>query len=309
MRNVCFTVFVNPELFYEFWLANDLPQGISYLVFQMEKCPESGRIHIQGYAETKNGKTLSGWKKALKNESLHVEGRKGSAEQAAAYCKKDESRERDPVEKGEISKQGARSDLAEAAQAIAAGASMLEIATLFPTQMIRYHGGLRAYKNALNAPKLRQRMHTFWISGPSGIGKTLWAKKMYPNAYWMMDHDKAWADGYDGQEAVVLDEFMGLVPRNLILNIMDDTKVQLPVKGGFASLQCRVLVITSNKRYQDCYRGTDALVDAAWVRRIEDPRICTIIDENDPALAQAIADKVAEQDEEVPMTPPTPEFQ
>ena len=56
-RFICFTIHEEPETFYDYWMVNDMPQGVSYLVYQLEKAPETGKIHVQGYAEAKYGKS------------------------------------------------------------------------------------------------------------------------------------------------------------------------------------------------------------------------------------------------------------
>jgi len=89
-----------------------LPGGATYLVWQVEK-GENGTCHLQGYVEWKNQKTLVSLKKWL--PEAHWEVRRGTAEQARAYCMKEDSRVEGPWEIGEISKpeQGKRSDLVE----------------------------------------------------------------------------------------------------------------------------------------------------------------------------------------------------
>ena len=297
-RFICFTIHEEPETFYDYWMVNDMPQGVSYLVYQLEKAPETGKIHVQGYAEAKYGKSWEAWKKAFNSKSMHIEGRRGSAAQAAEYCQKEDSRVMPPVERGEISKQGKRSDLDEAALLIKMGGQLQAVAEAYPTQFIRYHSGFKALKLTLNQPQRRKGMHTFFVSGRSGCGKTLWAQRTYPNAFMASDCKEGWLDGYDGQKEIIIDEFEGLFPRQLMLRMMDDTAMKCPVKGGFVVLACTVLIITTNKRWQDCFCGATG-IDPAWQRRVTDPRICTIIEEDDHRLVEAIEAKLLEVSAEV----------
>lgn len=297
-RFICFTVHENAERFYQHWMVDEMPQGVSYLVYQLEKCPETARIHVQGYAEAKYGKSYDAWKKAFNCKSMHLEGRKGSASQAAEYCQKEESRHMPPVERGEISKQGKRSDLDEAALLVKMGGNLSAVAEAYPTQFIRYHSGFKALKLTLTQPQLRKGMHTFFVSGASGCGKTLWAQQTYPNAFMASDTKEGWMDGYDGQKEIIIDEFEGLFPRQLMLRMMDATAMKVPIKGGFVALACTVLVITTNKRWQDCFCGITG-TDPAWQRRVTDQRICTIIESDDERLKEAIERKLLEVSAEV----------
>ena len=109
-RNVCFTGF--NETGYEF---NE--KQMKYLVVGKEICPTTGKEHWQGYVELKNAKTFSAIKKLFKDNKLHLEERKGNALQASNYCKKDGKY----IEFGELSSQGARSDLVALKDDILAG--------------------------------------------------------------------------------------------------------------------------------------------------------------------------------------------
>lgn len=53
----------------------------SYLVFQKEKCPTTGRDHIQFYVEFPNTVTMTAVKNAICDPAAHLETRKGDREQ------------------------------------------------------------------------------------------------------------------------------------------------------------------------------------------------------------------------------------
>lgn len=72
-----------------------------YVVYQLEE-GELGTTHYQGYIEFVQKKTLVACKKLLPN--AHWEPRRGSPEEAAAYCKKEETRKDGPWELGEPKK-------------------------------------------------------------------------------------------------------------------------------------------------------------------------------------------------------------
>lgn len=67
------------------------PRGIQYLIFQEERAPDTGTIHFQGYLETPNTIRMS-WLKNNFNSRAHYDIRRGTQEEAIAYCSKEESR-------------------------------------------------------------------------------------------------------------------------------------------------------------------------------------------------------------------------
>lgn len=128
-----------------------------YLVMQLEVCPHSQRIHIQGYAESEKALVLSSWKKLL-GDTAHIEPRRGTASEAAAYCKKTESRcptlttegwDGQPFEFGTISsdKQGKRSDLEDCCKAIKEGATIAKIVEEHMPVFVKYHRGIEVAHN------------------------------------------------------------------------------------------------------------------------------------------------------------------
>lgn len=62
-----------------------------YNINQREKCPETGKEHIQGYIEFISPVRFTVVQKHF-NEKCHCEPRKGTQEQAIEYCKKEDSR-------------------------------------------------------------------------------------------------------------------------------------------------------------------------------------------------------------------------
>lgn len=162
-RNYCFTLhfaddadFTGEE--YALYHAEELGQIFSaplfrYVIVNVEKCPDTSRIHWQGYMELTKPVRFAAVKTAAPLLSTaHFEARRGTREQAIAYCSKTDSQVAGPFTYGSAEGgQGFRSDLAEAAAAVQAGASMHDVAQQFPETFVRYHSGLAALRNALNA--------------------------------------------------------------------------------------------------------------------------------------------------------------
>lgn len=76
-------------------------ETMQYLVYQLES-GESGTEHLQGFIQLLRKKTLGGVKRLLGFDTMHLEKRRGTAKQAADYCKKDDSRKDGPWEFGQL---------------------------------------------------------------------------------------------------------------------------------------------------------------------------------------------------------------
>lgn len=102
-RDWCFTIF-NQD-----WKHDIFNDGrVKYAVVQLEKAPDTGKLHFQGYMQLPKPMRIPGAKRLLECDSAHLEPRKGTREQAADYCKKPESRVDGPWEYGLKSSQGVR---------------------------------------------------------------------------------------------------------------------------------------------------------------------------------------------------------
>ncbi len=102
-RNYCFTLHLHDGATAEHLLEAARFLGtqsdrVRYLVGQNEECPETKRIHFQGYVQFKHPTTVKSIKKLLERHdpdfgrTIHLSRANGSAEANFAYCTKDESR-------------------------------------------------------------------------------------------------------------------------------------------------------------------------------------------------------------------------
>lgn len=203
-NNLCFTMFPPQDVK---WNANEMV----YLVYQEEKCPDTGRLHIQGFVQLKNRTTYKRVKEILGAE-CHLEPMRGTAQQAADYCKKADSKVPGgrAFEGGELRVQGKRMDLDAAVASIKGGSSkwdlidegQIEVVARYPSfveSLTRHESELKAkakLKRKLEASQLRQWQFdmdvelkkepndrkVLWVWEPTGnVGKSWFARWLVVN--------------------------------------------------------------------------------------------------------------------------------
>lgn len=81
-----------------------------------------------------------------------------------------------------------------------------------------------------------------------------------------------WWDGYDGQKAIVIDEFYGSWMRySVLLRVLDGHPYRLDVKGAFTWANYDLVIITSNSPIGSWYKRDDI---SALLRRVTEVIDC-----------------------------------
>jgi len=225
-------------------------EDIKYFICQLEECPETKRIHWQGYVEFKNVKTRKQAQKIIGDEKCHIEKRLGSREQAREYCMKSKTQLKPPIEIGEFGKgQGKRTDLEKVVELVKSETTLKKIMEECPIEYIKYNRGIEKLKNGLTQKKMR-KVKTYFLWGKSGIGKTHYVYEKYgiENVY-MVNFQKGtttWFDGYNGEEVIMIDDYYGEISYGTLLKICDKYPYNAPIKGGFVNAEWKRVYITSN---------------------------------------------------------------
>lgn len=238
-----------------------------YMIYQKELCPDTQRIHWQGYVEFTKKIGLAAVKSHLGNK-IHAEIRKGSQEEAIDYCTKEDTRIEPPVTFGVPSGgQGTRTDINNAIEAIKNGANIDNLYENFPNIMIKYGSGMQNYINFFykKHAKSWRVIDTTIITGPPGVGKT---KSVYENhpiehIYKLTDSSQSlWFDGYAGEPVLLIDDFDNWISYKFLLNLLDGYPLRLPIKGSHTYAQWTKVYITSNTSPALWWNGARDEIDA-----------------------------------------------
>lgn len=200
-----------------------------YYIYQVEKCPNTSRLHLQGYLYLKHNKTFSALKKYFKNDynSIHLEIRRApTPKEAVDYCKKEDSKYK-PIyaEEGyliefgrlpsldEIDSQGNRTDIEDFIQAINEGMSYDDLLLNFPSMMLRYDKFYEKqkklylknkYMNSIR--KMENELYTGLIYQEDMI-QQIFNKYGFNNVYRLPSFNKYAFDDYNNEDVVLIDNY------------------------------------------------------------------------------------------------------
>ena len=257
---------------------------VRYIVWQKEQCPDTGRQHLQGYLELLRSSKLSTVKNYFGDQTIHLEPRSGTQEQAVRYCTKEESRIEGPWELGTKASGGSeakRNDLVSFRDAIRNGSSDEQLLEDYPREYARYPKFVHTVRTTTKRSQANTRdVKCYVLWGDTGCGKTrfVFDKHGYTEVYKLDLGDAAtlWFDGYESQPILLLDDFYGSIKYHTLLNYLDRYPVRLPVKGTHAYAAWHTVYITSNKSPDEWYYKANGLgTTAALDRRIHGIYQCT----------------------------------
>lgn len=255
----------------------------SNAVWQEEKAPTTGAIHIQGYLRFTAPWRLERIKNWIGNQTVHLEPARGNMGDNYKYCTKEPRTGNYRFETGDFStdkgKQGKRNDLLDVADAILSGKPIQEVALTFPATYIRYHKGFNALRNEFVSSKCPQDFArgVIVLQGSSGCGKSQWVRefchhqkltlfsKMIQKAT-----DVPWFDGYDGEDVLLLDDFEDhQVSYRDLLIWCDIYKHKVQVKGSTVNAAWKWVIITTNKNVVTWYNDKAGSERDPLIRRLD----------------------------------------
>lgn len=232
------------------------PEYVTYLVYQMEVAPDTGRIHFQGYLELSEGKSMTALKDACPGlEDAWFGVRRGNQRQAIAYSKKDDTRVDGPWTHGAPKNQGQRADLDAVKSDLDKDHSFKRIAEDHFDTWVRHNKAFKEYRRITTKPRYA-KPEIYCIIGPTGNNKTRLAHQMAGGEACYVASLGKWFDDYDGETTILFDEFYGhCMPFTTLLKILDWYPLRVETKGGSVQLQASCFIFTSNQDPQDWYNA------------------------------------------------------
>ncbi len=228
---------------------------VKYAVWQQE-IGENGTEHFQGYLQLYRQQRLSYVKKMLPR--AHWERRRGNHQQAEEYCTKEETRIAGPWHYGTPTcGKGQRSDIIGLKNAVLKDNMKIdEVLEKHTGTICRYPKFFRLLQSRRKHYKIENK-EVILLIGPPRTGKTHWARTNYPDAYLMSNQNgTVWFDGYEGEEAVLMDDFCGrmsAVRLDMLLRLLHDWTERVPIKGAFVFWEPRIVILTTNLHPRDWY--------------------------------------------------------
>lgn len=255
------------------------PGGASYVIWQQEQCPDTQRKHWQGYVEYTSKKRRHQVQQDIGDEKAHCELRRGTAQQAIDYCRKQESSIANTQEEHGNHSEPLVNQWDAIKQACANGAKWGDLVEEFTSVIAKNASGIRLIKQHYDA----RRNLTFVpvtvtaICGSTGVGKSRYAidraNRDYPGSTFIKTYTKgapSWWDGYTDQQCLIIDDFEGDASINEFLQLLGGYghNQMWPVKGGFITISIKEVFITSNSHPSEWYKNEDHRKQRAVMRRI-----------------------------------------
>ncbi len=246
-----------------------------YWVGQIERCPDTERLHLQWFVRWTRPKRRPGCQRAAGCGDSHVEIRAGTPEEARDYCTKDATRHEGPFEFGTFDRRGQRTDLEEIRREISQGATDIQIAEAHFADWVRYRGSFDAYRDRLAGVRdMNAEPDVRVYHGVTGSGKSRSAWEEFPGLFSVPvppgRRSQPWFDGYMGHDVALIDDFSGdEYAITFLLRLLDRYPMSVPIKTSFRNWSPSTIIITSNVHPNEWYPEETDAHRAALMRRIK----------------------------------------
>lgn len=256
-KNFCLTIFNYDNDFFE---KISQIKDLQYIILGEEIAPSTGNPHLQGYIQFSKPKRIDTARKLMQKiyPGCCITQAKGTDEENYVYCSKD-GKFQEYGERKTVVQQGGRTDLTSIATRIMdEGEKVDDIIQMHPGQNAQY---LR-YMDRCESIALRKVYRDFmtkgfWLHGATGVGKTKIVYDTFEreDIYTHID-DKGWWDSYRGQKVVLIDDFRGGIPYNLLLKLCDRYPFSVPQRcRAPMPFTSKYIIITSSLPIDEVYHN------------------------------------------------------
>lgn len=238
----------------------ELPADVVWVRGQQELGNVGGYLHWQFVVAFRKKTSLAALKRIF-GRAVHAELTKSDA--ANEYVWKEDTRVDGPWEWGQKPIQrNSRTDW----ESVWAAAITGDVERVPYQVRVCHWGNLQRIRSDYVAPRaILRQVWVFWGASGTGKSRRAWDEAGL-EAYSKCPRSKFW-DGYQGQKAVVIDEFRGGIDISHILRWCDRYPVRIEVKGSSRPLEAETLWFTSNVDPRNWYPDLDADTLAALIRR------------------------------------------
>lgn len=234
-----------------------------YLISCLEMCPKTQKKHIHIYVNFNNPYTLP---QKIIDTKVHIDVCKGSPIQNINYVKKDKNI---IDEIGDIPKQGVKYTVQDLKDEN-------DINNIPWNQYNTYKKIHSEMELKINIHDWHKNITVYYISGPSGIGKSEKAKSIiidnidkygkyfnevkYVNGFWI---------GIGDEKIALYDDFRDShMTASEFINFIDYNIHNLNIKGGNKKNKYELIIITSIQPLESIYKNLNDEPRKQWERRI-----------------------------------------
>jgi len=239
-----------------------LPPGVVHIAGQLERGGgETGYLHWQLVATFPNKVRLGGVRNIFGPH--HAELTRSDAARKYVW-KEDTCVAGTKFELGELPvRRGNSEDISRVVESAKAG-KFHDIPADF---LLRYYSNIRRIASDFGGcPSMQRECKVYW--GRSGTGKSRRAWEEAGDGAYCKDPNTKFWDGYQGQDAVVMDEYRGTISISHILRWLDRYPVRVEIKGSSTPLLAKTIWITSNLDPRKWYPDLDEDTLEALMRRL-----------------------------------------
>lgn len=264
----CFTLFN-----YDDWtvpLAGGDLDSIRYLCFGEEKCPTTGRRHLQGYIVFRDAILIRDViDTCFVDRDVRVFVAKGKSSENVAYCRKDgvftEFGDQPSDEFTAMERlRGYVREIRDESKSVAS--FVLDMPEVFHM----YGRTLERAEDLTLSGRFRDFVpRVYWLYGPTGSGKTRRAVELAGNSvYWYQHSDHGWQDGYSGESSIIIDDFRGNIKYEELLRMLDRYPYSFPRRGRRpVPVMATTFIITSSLSPDEAYPRRNERDSIAQLRR------------------------------------------